>query len=286
VINDGSQPIYPEYNVVTQNHVHEYGIYGKQTSCVYLSLVGHINVTNNVCYNGPRAHINQNDGFLGDNFITGNLLFNAVRETGDHGNYNSWDRQPYWTLSGVNDGFMDSKKRSYIKAVDNIYKNLIVNGYSGVWTIDHDDGSQFFLDSFNALFFGGCKNYLGHSKQCNDNVIVYPGVSGRSDGGRYCQTDDNGEFANQYHLNNTCYSSDGTFYSFSNCNKQNNLDQSVYVTGKNRLYSDNSAHFNLNCPTSTSFSQWQSLGQDPGSSNILTPSIPEIIGQAKAILGL
>lgn len=34
-----------------------------------------------------------------------------VRETGDHGPLNSWDRQPYWTLNGVDDGFHDPQVR-------------------------------------------------------------------------------------------------------------------------------------------------------------------------------
>ena len=35
-----------------------------------------------------------------------------------------------------------------------------LNGYNGVWTIDHDDGSQFFNDTHNLMLWGGCKNYV------------------------------------------------------------------------------------------------------------------------------
>jgi len=31
----------------------------------------------------------QNDGFLGNNLVQGNLVFNMVRETSDHGPFNS-----------------------------------------------------------------------------------------------------------------------------------------------------------------------------------------------------
>ena len=41
---------------------------------------------------------NWNDGHGGNSHVGGNLVFNMVRETGDHGPYNSWDRQPYLTL--------------------------------------------------------------------------------------------------------------------------------------------------------------------------------------------
>lgn len=42
-----------------------------------------------------RAGINFNDGFGGGNLIESNLLFNTCRESGDHGPFNSWDRQVY-----------------------------------------------------------------------------------------------------------------------------------------------------------------------------------------------
>ena len=36
-------------------------------------------------YNGPRAHLNNNDGFGGGQLIENNLIFNSCRESGDHG---------------------------------------------------------------------------------------------------------------------------------------------------------------------------------------------------------
>jgi hypothetical protein len=58
---------------------------------------------------------------------------------------------------------------------DTVTKNFWINGYNGVWTIDHDDGSQYWNDTRNLMIFGGCKNYMGHSKSCDHNIIVnYP----------------------------------------------------------------------------------------------------------------
>lgn len=51
----------------------------------------------NLFYNMPRAAINKNDGFGGGTRITNNLITNTCRESGDHGNFNSWDRQPFLT---------------------------------------------------------------------------------------------------------------------------------------------------------------------------------------------
>lgn len=39
---------------------------------------------------------------------------------------------------------------------------LQINGYNGVWTYDHDDGSQFVSDQYSFMIWGGCKNYLGN----------------------------------------------------------------------------------------------------------------------------
>jgi len=104
-----------------------------------------------------------NDGFAGGSTVEGNLVFNMVRETGDHGPYNSWDRQPYLTHSGHRDGYPDSVKHgtsgaSILKQHDLITKNVFINGYNGVWTIDHDDGSQYFNDTQNFMVFGEDSN--------------------------------------------------------------------------------------------------------------------------------
>ena len=123
--------------------------------------------------------------------MTGNVLFNHVRETGDHGPFNSWDRQPYLTRNGVDDGFKPEQKlnlpgASFVGAQSHITHNLIINGYNGVWTIDHDDGSQRYNDTSNVLAWGGCKNYRGNGKSCDHNLILYPGIDERASGGRRC----------------------------------------------------------------------------------------------------
>jgi hypothetical protein len=51
------------------------------------------------------------------------------------GPYNSWDRQPYLTNSGVDDGYTADRKMgssgSIIKRHDTITKNIWINGYNG-----------------------------------------------------------------------------------------------------------------------------------------------------------
>jgi hypothetical protein len=82
---DGTGGNFPSDNLVTGNHMHETGVLTKQSSPYFQTVACHNNVTNNVMYNGPRAGINLNDGFGGGDLISGNLIFNQVRETNDHG---------------------------------------------------------------------------------------------------------------------------------------------------------------------------------------------------------
>lgn len=83
VIEDGTKPTYPNRNTIARNHVHNYGVYGKQVSAVFQALSANTTIVDNVVHGGPRAHINLNDGFSGNTVVEGNLLFGSVRETAD-----------------------------------------------------------------------------------------------------------------------------------------------------------------------------------------------------------
>ena len=85
---DGSALTYPNQVLIQRNHIHEVGVLGQQVSCIALQLSANITILDSVCYNGPRAGVNFNDGFGGGHFLSGNVVFNAVRETGDHGPLN------------------------------------------------------------------------------------------------------------------------------------------------------------------------------------------------------
>ena len=165
---DGTSGNQPRGTKVIGNLVHESGIFGKQTSPYMQSLACQTELKGNVFFNGPRAGINFNDGFGGGNLVENNLIFNMVRETADHGAFNSWDRQPY--LTTVEDGHTPS----LIPATSYITRNFIINNYHSAWPLDHDDGSCYYEDQYNYLVYGGYKNYLGHSKIVMYNTYVYP----------------------------------------------------------------------------------------------------------------
>ena len=92
---DGRSGEQPRGTVLSGNLVREYGIWQKQSSAYFAALASTATIESNVFFNGPRAAINFNDPFGGGDVVKGNLIFNHVRETVDHGNINSWERGPY-----------------------------------------------------------------------------------------------------------------------------------------------------------------------------------------------
>ena len=56
----------------------------------------HITVSHNSIYDTPRAGINVSEGTWGGHIIEFNDVFDTVKETGDHGSFNSWGRDRFW----------------------------------------------------------------------------------------------------------------------------------------------------------------------------------------------
>ena len=89
--------LYPRFTKVLRNTVREIGLNERQSSAWSEAKACQSEVRGNLFYNMPRAAINKNDGFGGGTVISDNLLANTCRESGDHGPFNSWDRQPFLT---------------------------------------------------------------------------------------------------------------------------------------------------------------------------------------------
>merc|ERR1712196_171460 len=110
-----------------------------------------------------------NDGFGGGDILKGNLLTNCVRESGDHGPFNSWDRVPYITT--IRNG-----KASIIPALREISHNFILSVYSSQEAIDTDDGSSYYNthDNFFVYAENGLKSdFGGHDNYHNNNVYAF-----------------------------------------------------------------------------------------------------------------
>merc|ERR1712054_649714 len=128
---DGTDGEHPRYTTVTGCTAREVGLYEKQSSFFVQAKTAQSVIKGNVMFNGPRAGINTNDGFGGGDEIAHNLVFSTCRESGDHGPFNSWDRQPF--LTTVRDG-----TPSMTPAVRKIHHNFFIDNYSPQENVDND----------------------------------------------------------------------------------------------------------------------------------------------------
>ena len=283
---DGTNGDQPRGTKVIGNLVHEIGIYGKQVCAYVQSIACQTQLLGNVFFNGPRAGVNLNDGFGGGNLLKNNLIFNMVRETADHGPFNSWDRQPYFTKVGS-----DGQSASLIPAESHLTSNFIISNYHTTFPIDHDDGSCYYTDRFNLLVYGGCKNYLGHSKTATDNLYIYPDGWNMSTHGPYC---DNSNGASLIKLpsgwgevwsSNKCIMIGSTVYNYNDCDPSH-LEGLVPFTANNTFYTT-SGNISIPCKDKVfTLEQYQSFGYDIGSTVSKLPTNTEIITWAKQLIGI
>ena len=166
---DGTDGEHPRYNLIKNNVGREIGIYEKQNSFYVQAKTAESYINGNVFFNGPRAGINFNDGFGGGDIISNNLVFSTCRESGDHGPFNSWDRQPFITTINTGTPSLYMKLRE-------IHHNFFIDNYSPQEAIDNDDGSAYYHSHHNFLIYGqrGLKNdFGGHDNYHYNNLYAY-----------------------------------------------------------------------------------------------------------------
>lgn len=177
--NDGAASNAVPTNVTIERcHFGVTGVYGKQTSALFIAVSKRISFVDNVLYDGPRAGINVNDGYGGGHVLQGNVIFNQLLESGDHGPVNTWSRTAYLqrtpgggasTIQEWNriDGnfVMVGPKMGALYGPGNgacsngMWQRECPKGGGSMYTcLDHDDGSDYYLDTRNVCVFAGMKN--------------------------------------------------------------------------------------------------------------------------------
>ena len=286
---DGSAQLAPFNTLVDSNLASEFGLYTKQAGFYYHALSGNASIVRNVFFNMPRAGININDGYAGGHFISNNLAFNCVRETSDHGCFNSWDRQPYiWDPSDLS---------KLYPAPTTITANMFLNNFHSTWPIDHDDGSNNYVDTYNLLIWGGGKQYLGFAKTFIGNLYLFPDANEPTDTANtgtgfspYCYgaqgTSALPAAMRDVWVGETCVvsSSASSIYSIGGCNSSAVADGHTPLLANNTLYTSDGTYL-LDCggqkwdlPTA------QSKGLDTGSTIAVTPSTAEVLQMAQAFV--
>eukprot|EP01052_Picozoa_sp_SAG31_P032098 SAG31_NODE_3481_length_4223_cov_2.170223_3_plen_312_part_00 len=128
---------YPSDNFVAYNHLHHFGVWGKN-SAGFLQAVGmHNTIIGNVIHSGPRSGATFNDHFGGGNRFAGNLMFDLVRETSDHGPFKSWSRMPYVTDRGAS-----APQPGVTPATSVLSHNFIFSDHCASDAVYFDDGRR------------------------------------------------------------------------------------------------------------------------------------------------
>lgn len=166
--------LYPRDSNASNNLIHDIGLIDKQAAGVEISMSARISIDHNSIYRVPRAGINIGDGTWGGHRITDNDVFDTVRETGDHGAFNSWGRDRYWD---PNRDEMDRRVAADRSLVELDAREPTILRHNRFrcdhgWDIDLDDGSTNYIIEDNLLLAGGLKFREGFDRVARNNIMV------------------------------------------------------------------------------------------------------------------
>ena len=134
-------------------------------------------ISHNHIYNTPRAAICINDGWHGGHIIEFNDVHNTVRETGDHGPFNSWGRERFW-CHRQSHGRGASHPAGDVLA-DAEYTTVIRNNRftdNSGWGIDLDDGTSNYHVYDNLCIGVSIKLREGDYRTVENNIF-YKGAN-------------------------------------------------------------------------------------------------------------
>jgi len=188
-LTSGTQRAYPYGCKAHNNLIHDCGVFGKQTAGVYISRAKRITASHNLIYNMPRAAICIGDGTWGGHVIEFNHFHDTVRETGDHGPFNAWGRDKYWSLTQSHSSYSKSRSLEAGKVEVDVMEPVIlrnnffeerpesIEGIHGpVFGIDLDDGASNY-EIYNNITKNVSMKLREGAKRTIHNNIWYNSVS-------------------------------------------------------------------------------------------------------------
>ncbi len=170
---------YPADCVVDNCLIYLTGRVEKQTAGINIDLSQNIRVSRCSIYDMPRAGINIGDGCWGGHVIEFCDVFDTVKETGDHGSFNSWGRDRYWQ-SDIKEINARVKEAPELPKLDAVKPNILRNNRwrcDHGWDIDLDDGSSYYIITNNLCLHGGIKNREGYGRIVENNIMVGAGFN-------------------------------------------------------------------------------------------------------------
>jgi hypothetical protein len=165
---------YPADCIVEDCLIYRTGYEEKQTAGVEIDMSARITVRHCSIYEVPRAGINIGDGCWGGHVIEFCDVFDTVRETADHGSFNSWGRDRFW-LPGIKDVDALVALHPKLPTLDCVEPITIRNSRLRCdhgWDIDLDDGSSYYRIYNNLCLNGGIKNREGYGRVVENNILV------------------------------------------------------------------------------------------------------------------
>ncbi|MEI6351145.1 MAG: PDZ domain-containing protein [Verrucomicrobiota bacterium] len=167
---------YPSDCVVEDCLIHLTGRVEKQTAGVNIDVAQNITVRHCSIYDMPRAGINIGDGCWGGHVIEFCDIFDTVKETGDHGCFNSWGRDRWWGLKDLSrDKIMEKAETRNLPFLDACRPIVICNSRwrcDHGWDIDLDDGATNYRIYNNLCLRRGIKNREGFGRINENNITV------------------------------------------------------------------------------------------------------------------
>lgn len=165
---------YPAHCLVHDNLIHRIGLFEKQITGVELSMCQYVTVSHNSIYDTPRAGINVSEGTWGGHVIEFNDVFDTVKETGDHGSFNSWGRDRFWHPDRARMNALVAGEPGLILLDVTAPVTLRNNRFrcDRGWDIDLDDGSSNYLIYNNLCLNGGIKLREGFYRVVENNIMV------------------------------------------------------------------------------------------------------------------
>jgi hypothetical protein len=165
---------YPADCLVDDCLITRTGRFEKQTAPIQISMAMSITVRHCSIYDVPRAGINICDGCWGGHTVEYCDVFDTVKETGDHGSFNSWGRDRFW-LPSTTATSNRAAANPDLPLLDVIKPITLANSRwrcDHGWDIDLDDGSSNYHIFNNLLLNGGLKNREGYYRVVENNIIL------------------------------------------------------------------------------------------------------------------
>ncbi|MEE1490752.1 MAG: right-handed parallel beta-helix repeat-containing protein, partial [Massilioclostridium sp.] len=179
---------YPRDITISNNHIENIGIFEKQSTGVNLSVSARVHILHNTIHKSARSNINVNDGTFGGHEIAYNDVYDSQRETSDHGPFNSWGRDRFWSVPRYNaSGQSGDLLRHYtvdgveydLTGIDHVGTTTIHDNRfhhspkaASTWGIDLDDGSSDY-EIYNNLCLGmGIKLREGFDRKVYNNILL------------------------------------------------------------------------------------------------------------------